>query len=119
MRNVLPTQSGLLFVLMASVALARGAHDTVRIRTLKVSEHPGYSTPDIHVAGQVATVLRFEQEVDPAKTRLLGWEGRFRPLLVGSQMVVLEPIRDLDIEEALPLLVTLVDGTELPFLIVE
>jgi hypothetical protein len=65
----------------------------------------------------VATVLRFEKDVDPAKTMLLGWEGRFEPLLVGSKKVVLVPIRDLDPEEALPLLVTLVDGTELPFLV--
>jgi hypothetical protein len=106
-----------LLVLLASVATARGAYDTVRIRTLKVSDHPGYSTHAIYVAGQVATVLRFEKDVDPANTRLLGWEGRFQPLVVGSNKVVLEPIRDLDPEESLSLLVTLVDRTELAFLV--
>jgi len=117
MRNFLPRWSGLLLVLLASVATARGAYDTVRIRTLKVSDHPGYSTHAIYVAGQVATVLRFEKDVDPANTRLLGWEGRFQPLVVGSNKVVLEPIRDLDPEESLSLLVTLVDRTELAFLV--
>jgi len=69
------------------------------------------------VSGQVATVLRFDKEVDPAKTKLLAWEGRFEPLLIGSKKVVLEPLRDLDPDEAVPLLVTLVDGTEIPFLV--
>jgi hypothetical protein len=117
MRNFLPTRSGLLLVLVASVALARGPYDRTLIRSLKVSDHPGYSTHTLYVAGQVATVLRFEKDVDPARTQLLGWEGRFEPLLVGSKKVVMVPIRDLDIEESLPLLVTLVDGTELAFLV--
>jgi hypothetical protein len=65
----------------------------------------------------VATVLRFEQDVDPAQTRLLGWEGRFEPLLVGSKKVVIEPLRDLGRDEGVPLLVTLADGTALPFLV--
>ena len=69
------------------------------------------------MSGQVATVLRFEKDVDPAKTKLLGWEGRFEPLLVGSKKVVIEPLRDLNFDEAVPLLVTLVDGTEIPFIV--
>ena len=117
MRNLLTAHSGLLLVLVASVALARGPSDTVLIRTLKVPEHPGYSTHAIYVAGQVVTVLCFEKDVDPARTRLLAWEGKFRPLVIGSNKVVLEPIRDLDPEESLSLLVTLVDGTELAFLV--
>jgi hypothetical protein len=47
----------------------------------------------------------------------LGWEGRFEPLLVGSKKVVIEPLRDLNLDEAVPLLVTLVDGTEIPFIV--
>ncbi|HYO59148.1 DUF2381 family protein, partial [Archangium sp.] len=58
-----------------------------------------------------------EKEVDPAKTKFLAWEGRFERPLFGSKKVVLEPIRDLDDGEALPLLVTLVDGTEFAFLV--
>ena len=102
MRKLLPTRFGLLLLLLASVALARGPDDKIRIRTFKLSAHPGQTTETIYVAGQVATVLRFEKEVDPAKTKLLAWEGRFEPLLVGSKKVVVEPLRDLDLDEAVP-----------------
>nr|WP_233595505.1 MULTISPECIES: DUF2381 family protein [Corallococcus] len=87
------------------------------VRTLKISEHPGQEAHSVYVAGQVLTALRFEQDVDPAKTRLLGWEGRFEAPLVGGRKVVLEPLRDLDEGEAVPLRVTLVDGTEFAFLV--
>jgi len=117
MRTHLPPRSGLLLVLIASAALAGGPDDTTVIRTLKVSDSPNQPTHAIYVAGQVATVLRFEQDVDPSKTRLLGWEGRFEPLLVGSKKVILEPLRDLNGDEGVPLLVTLKDGTEIPFLV--
>lgn len=117
MRKLLPTRSGLLLLLIASVALARGPDDKIRIRTLKLSAHPSQSTETIYVSGQVATVLRFERDVDPARTNLLAWEGRFEPLLVGSKKVVVEPLRDLNLDEVVPLLVTLVDGTEIAFLV--
>jgi uncharacterized protein (TIGR02268 family) len=117
MRNFLPSWYVLPLTLVASVAVARNPDDKIVIRTLMVSEHPGNATDNIYVSGQVATVLRFEQEVDPAKTKLLGWEGRFEPLMVGSKNVVLEPIRDLGRDEGVPLVVTLVDGTVFPFLV--
>jgi uncharacterized protein (TIGR02268 family) len=97
--------------------MARGPYDKIVIRTEKISDHPANSTSSVYVSGQVATVLRFEKDVDPAKTKLLGWEGRFEPLLVGSKKVVIEPLRDLNRDEAVPLLVTLVDGTEIPFIV--
>lgn len=97
--------------------MARGPDGECSIRTAKVSEHPGNPTGSVYVSGQVATVLRFDKEVDPAKTKLLAWEGRFEPLLIGSKKVVLEPLRDLAPDEVVPLLVTLVDGTEIPFLV--
>ncbi|HEX8824680.1 MAG TPA: DUF2381 family protein, partial [Archangium sp.] len=84
---------------------------------LKVPAHPGQEAPSIYVSWQVVTTLRFEAEVDRAKTKIFAWEGRFEPLLVGSKKVVIEPLRDLDSGEALPLLVTLVDGTEFTFLV--
>jgi uncharacterized protein (TIGR02268 family) len=117
MRNPLSYRSALLLALVASVALARGPDDQIVIRTLKLSEHPEAATHSIYVSGQVATVLRFEQDVDPARTKLLGWEGRFEPLLSGGRKVVIEPLRDLGRDEGVPLLVTLADGTELPFLV--
>jgi uncharacterized protein (TIGR02268 family) len=109
-------QSTLLLVLLASTALA-AERDTVRIRNVLLSEHPDDATHRVHVKGQVVTTLRFEQAVDAARTKLLGWEGRFEPVGVVGRKVILEPLRDLDAEEGLPLLVTLADGTEVPFLV--
>lgn len=117
MRNFPLSRSVLLAVLVSSVAMARGPYDKVVIRTEKISDHPANPTSSVYVSGQVATVLRFEKDVDPTKTQLLGWEGRFEPLLVGSKKVVIEPLRDLNRDEAVPLLVTLVDGTEIPFIV--
>lgn len=117
MRPLLPTRCGLLILFVASAALARNPEDKVVIRTLTVSQHPGDATNNVYVSGKVATVLRFEQDVDLANTRLLGWEGRFEPLLVGSKKVVIEPLRDLGRDEGVPLLVTLADGTALAFLV--
>jgi uncharacterized protein (TIGR02268 family) len=115
MRDFLRCRSVLLAVLVSTVALASGPDDKVVIRTETISDHPGVPTSSVHVSGQVATVLRFEKDVEPTKTKLLGWEGRFEPLVVGSKTVVILPIRDLNRDEAVPLLVTLVDGTEIPF----
>jgi regulator of replication initiation timing len=55
----------------------------------------------------LVTVLRFEQPCDPANTKLLGGEGRFEPLGVVGKKVILEPLRDLDEDEGISLLVTL------------
>ncbi|QSQ28429.1 DUF2381 family protein [Pyxidicoccus parkwayensis] len=95
--NPLPVRFALLVVLAASASLAseRGRSG---VRTLLLSEHPDDATHRVYVAGQVITHLRFEQPVDAAKTRLLGWEGRFEPLGVVGRKVILEPLRDLALE---------------------
>jgi hypothetical protein len=115
MRDFLPSRFVLLAVLVSSVALASGPYDKTVIRTEKISDHPGNPTSSVYVSGQIATVLHFEKDVEPTKTKLLGWEGRFEPLVVGGKMVVIMPTRDLNRAEAFPLLVTLVDGTAIPF----
>ena len=115
MRDFLPCRSVLLAVLVSSVALASDPHEKIVIRNDIISDHPGISTSSVYVSGQIATVLRFEKDVDPTKTKLLGWEGRFESLVVGGKTVVIVPIRDLNRAEAFPLLITLVDGTEIPF----
>jgi hypothetical protein len=118
MRVLQISRIGLCLVLVTSPALARDVEEKLTIRTLKVPAHPGQEAESIYVSWQVVTALRFEQAVAPAKTKfLVGWEGRFEPLLVGGKKVVLEPLRDLNDGEALPLLVTLVDGTEFTFLV--
>jgi uncharacterized protein (TIGR02268 family) len=106
-----------VLALLAFVAMAREPDVKTEIRTLLMSDHPAHATPHIYVSGQVSTVLRFEKECDPDRTKLQGWEGRFEPPLVGSKKVVLEPLRDLGEDERIPLLVTLVDGTEYAFLV--
>ena len=63
----------------------------------------------------MGTVLRFAESVDPAKTKMLGWEGRFEPLLVGGRLVVITPIKDLSKNDGFLLLVTLQSGKEVPF----
>ncbi|WP_434301107.1 DUF2381 family protein [Corallococcus exiguus] len=117
MSSSLSLKCGLLLGLLAFPALARELEEKLRIRTLQVPAHPGQEAPSIYVSAQVASVLRFEQDIVPTKTRLLAWEGRFEPLLVGSKKVVIEPLRDLDEGEALPLHVTLADGTAFTFLV--
>ncbi|NMO21224.1 DUF2381 family protein [Pyxidicoccus fallax] len=106
----------LFLCLVAAVASARG-REGAHVRTLLLSQHPDDATHRLHVKGQVVTVLRFEQPCDPARTRLLGWEGRFEPVGVVGRWVLLQPLRDLAEDEAVPLLVTLADGTEVPFLL--
>jgi uncharacterized protein (TIGR02268 family) len=117
MRTLPVLQAVPVLVLLASVAVAREPDQKTEIRTLLISDHPATEAHNIFVSGQVATVLRFEQDCDPARTKLLGWEGRFEPPLVGGRKVVLEPLRDLGDDEWVPLLVTLADGTELPFIV--
>jgi uncharacterized protein (TIGR02268 family) len=113
MRNLLLRRSTLLLVLVASVAVAK-VREPIE-RTLILAEHPRAEAHNVYVGGRVATVLRFEKSCDPERTKMLGWEGRFEPLLCGGRSVVLYPLRDLTPEDRFMLLVTLTDGTEIPF----
>ena len=118
MRPNLPIRSFLLLVLVASSgAQAKDKYDEPLRRPIMLSEHPTDGTHSIYVKGQVVTTLRFEQPVDPTKTKMLGWEGRLEPLTMVRNKVILEPIRDLNKDEGIPLVVTLADGTEIPFLV--
>ncbi|WP_225414253.1 DUF2381 family protein [Stigmatella hybrida] len=113
MLDFLPRRSVLLAVLVASVASAKDREP--QIRNVLLPWRPGRLARLVYVAGEVATVLHFEKDVDPAGTKLEGWEGRFEPLAVAGKVVVLVPILDLTPEDRLPLVVTLVDGTQIPF----
>jgi hypothetical protein len=68
----------------------------------------------VYVASQVATVLRFEQLINPDKTRMLGWDGRFEPPLACGKFAVLMPLQEVTAEDRFMLLVTLQDGAEVP-----
>lgn len=112
----LPIRSALLVVLVASAAVAH-EDGTPITRLIMLSEHPADGTHRVSVKGRIITTLRFEKAVDPGKTKMVGWEGRFEPLAVVRNKVILEPIHDLDPDEGVPLVVTLVDGTEVPLLL--
>ncbi|WP_245814166.1 DUF2381 family protein [Cystobacter ferrugineus] len=101
---------------MAPAARAGGS-EKLSVRSLLLSEHPSHPTHRVYVKAQVVTTLRFEKAVDPDKTKMLGWEGRLEPLAVVRNKVILEPLHALGSDEAIPLVVTLVDGTEVAFLL--
>ncbi|HYI00757.1 DUF2381 family protein [Hyalangium sp.] len=84
-------------------------------RSIYFSKDPNDDVTELYVAGGVATTLRLPVPVDSSRTKLLGWEGRFEPLLMGGKSVVIVPLRDLAPGDRFMLLVTLEDGTELPF----
>jgi uncharacterized protein (TIGR02268 family) len=86
-------------------------------RAIFLTKKPASKVPEIYVAGGVVSTLRFETPCDPSRTKLLGWEGRFEPLRADGRSVSLVPLKDLDPEDRFLLLVTLMDGTELPFTI--
>jgi uncharacterized protein (TIGR02268 family) len=118
-----PMQKAVLLTLLA-VSTAAGAHpkplqqkysySSVH-RALFLSKNPASKVPAIYVTGQVVTVLRFQQPCDPERTKMLGWEGRFEPVDCAGKRVLLEPLQNIEPEDRFLLLVTLMDGTELPF----
>ncbi|NMO17413.1 DUF2381 family protein [Pyxidicoccus fallax] len=83
-------------------------------RTLYFSRDSRDAVPELYVDGTTATVLRLPSAVDPERTKLLGWEGRFEPLLAGGRSVVIAPLQNLARGDRFMLLVTLLDGTEIP-----
>ena len=87
-----------------------------RPRSIYVSKGAKAEVPELFVAGEVVTTLRLDTPCDPSRTKLLGgWEGHFEPVLAGGRSVVIVPLRNLAPGDRFQLLVTLADGTELPF----
>ncbi|WP_187345232.1 DUF2381 family protein [Cystobacter ferrugineus] len=85
------------------------------VRTLLLPDPSRGQVPTLHVGERLTTVLRLEQACVPARTTLLGWEGRFEPVLCHGRAVYLHPVRELAPEDRFLLRVTLADGTEWPF----
>jgi uncharacterized protein (TIGR02268 family) len=112
MLDFLPCRSVLLAVFVASVASAKDREP--QIRNVTFPHSPDQVARPVYVAGEIATVLHFEQNFDPVRTKMEGWEGRFEPLGVAGKSVVIMPLHDLTPEDRLPLVVTLVDGTQVP-----
>jgi len=87
-------------------------------RSLFLSNEPPGSTPEIRVAARISTTLRFEIPPSPSLTKLGGWEARFEPPLVGGSSVAVVALHGLSPKDRVPLTVTLMDGTVLPFTLV-
>lgn len=109
--------AGYALLLLFGTSLAAASEPESVVRNLYLSDHPRDTISPVYVRGQVATVLRFEKTCDPQTTKLLGWEGRFEPPVVGGRSVLLVPLQDLEPEDRLPLRVAFTDGTEVPFLV--
>jgi len=113
MRTYLPFRSAPLLVLLASGAVAKGRDPVVR--NMYLSDNPEDEAREVYVTAQVVTVLRFQQPCDAARTKMLGWEGRFEPVECAGKKVLVEPLQNLEPKDRFLLLVTLSDGKELPF----
>lgn len=87
-------------------------------RSLFLSDEPKDSAPEIRLAARTSTTLRFEIPPSPSLTKIGGWEARFEPLLAGGNSVVVVALHELSPKDRVPLTVTLLDGTVLPFTLV-
>lgn len=85
------------------------------MRNVYLRGNPKNAAERVYVTGEVVTVLRFQQPCDRARTKMLGWEGRFEPVECVGKRVLVEPLQNLKPEDGFLLLVTLEDGKELPF----
>jgi uncharacterized protein (TIGR02268 family) len=113
MRTRAPSLLVLSLLLTASLASAqeRGAS----VRNLYLSDDPAQPVPTLRVGARRATVLRFERDIDPAHTALLGWENWFEPVVASGRTVVVVPRRALARDEHFLLVVGFRDGKEQPF----
>jgi uncharacterized protein (TIGR02268 family) len=108
----------LVLLLMSSIAVAHDEASQRRVppqRSIYLWKSAKVEVPEVFVAGGMVTTLRLPVACDPSRTQLLGWEGRFEPLLAGGRSVVLVPLQNLAPGDRFLLRVTLLDGTELPF----
>ncbi|MFP2905661.1 DUF2381 family protein [Pyxidicoccus sp. 3LFB2] len=88
------------------------------LRNIFLAKNPEAEVPKVFVAAGVVTSLRFDTPCDPRQTQLLGWEGRFEPLVVNGKSVVLVPLQALAPDDRFLLVVTLASGATLPFTLV-
>ncbi|HZH13284.1 MAG TPA: DUF2381 family protein [Archangium sp.] len=89
-------QKAVLLACLAGVTTA-GAHPkpiprkySAVHRALFLSNDPASKVPELYVAGQVVTTLRFEQPCNRERTKMMGWEGRFEPVECVGKKVLIE-----------------------------
>ena len=79
MHDFPPSRLVLLAVFVASVASAK--ERVPQIRNVTFPHRPDQVARPVYVAGEIATVLHFEQNVDPARTKMEGpWSSRTRSI---------------------------------------
>jgi uncharacterized protein (TIGR02268 family) len=90
----------------------------LRVRDIFLPSQQDGPAPDIYVDARHATVLRFEDSLVPVSVHVPDWKGRFEQPLAHGQSVLLVPLVKLHEHERIPLLITLQDGTPVPFSLV-
>ncbi len=88
----------------------------LRRRSLTITDSNVSSLPEIHVAGGTATILSFQVPLREGGAFIADVKGLMNPLSQSERFVVLVPKKDL--ADALPLNVSLADGTVLTFKLV-
>ncbi|WP_242392163.1 DUF2381 family protein [Anaeromyxobacter oryzisoli] len=110
------------FVPASTLAAGRGkssdpeavlARRELRRRSLTITDSNVSSLPEIHVAGGTATILSFQVPLRDGGAFIADVKSLMNPLSQSEKFVVLVPKRDLP--GALPLNVSLADGTVLTF----
>ena len=86
-------------------------------RTLTLTDDNRNFVPELRVAPGVPTTLLFGVNVDKTGTRLADADGVMYPLLVQANTAILAPKNELAPGTAIPLSVTLADGTLLSFVL--
>ncbi|WP_395845141.1 DUF2381 family protein [Archangium violaceum] len=79
-------------------------------RQVVVSNNPNEPVPEVRVAANVATYLRFDAPIDRTSVEVEGRPVRFRWVDVGERLVAVEPSVDLGAEEKLVVRVRYRDG---------
>ena len=85
----------------------------LRRRSLTITDANVSSLPEIHVAGGTATILSFQVPLRDGGAFIADVKGLMNPLSQSERFVVLVPKKDL--ADALPMNVSLADGTVLTF----
>jgi uncharacterized protein (TIGR02268 family) len=96
-----------------------GAKRELKRRTLTITDASTSTVSPLHVAGGVPTTLTFQLPVKENGVLLADVGGKFYPPQLTEQSVVLVAKSDLRPKDVTTLEVTLVDGTILPFALVQ
>ena len=97
----------------SSAADGAQAKRELRRRSLNINDANVSSLPEIHVAGEIATIVSFQVPLREGGAFIADVKGLMNPLSQSERFLVLVPKKDLP--APLPLNVSLADGTVLTF----